>query len=280
MVIADFARKEKLGLSRTILQKLIHDGSVLCAKVAVTKPHYKVKEAEEVQIAWEEKKKVIQQPIKVDLEIIYQDDDVAVINKPAGMVVHPGAGTHAYTLVNVLLYHFKTLSDINSQRPGIMHRLDKDTSGIMVIAKNNQAHLLLSKQFSEHTIRKVYIAIVKGKVEFDEGEIEIPIGRHPLKRKQMSAQHTKEAKYAKTNYRTLKRTDDYSLLELYPQTGRTHQLRVHLAFIGHPILGDKVYGKYNDFSRLALHAKSIGFIHPRTGKFVEFTSEVPKEFAQ
>lgn len=194
------------------------------------------------------------------------------------MVVHPAPGNYQHTLVNALLYHFKTLSDVNPQRPGIVHRLDKDTSGLLVIAKNNFTHLGLAAQFAKHSIKRKYVALVKGKVEFDEDIIEMPIVRHPDKRKNMSVGFGKKAKYAKTYYRTLKRSDNFSILELHPFTGRTHQLRVHLAFLGHPILGDTKYGKNDAFSRLALHAQYIGFAHPRTGKFMEFESALPGEF--
>jgi 23S rRNA pseudouridine1911/1915/1917 synthase len=159
-----------------------------------------------------------------------------------------------------------------------VHRLDKDTSGVLIVAKNNKSHLLITKQFAKHAVRKKYIALVKGKMEFNENIIDMPVGRHPLKRENMSVNSGINAKYAKTYYKTLKRWKDCSLVELHPFTGRTHQLRVHLAFIGHPILGDIKYGNNNQFSRMALHAQSIGFIHPETGKEVEFSAEIPAEF--
>ena len=194
--------------------------------------------------------------------------------------MHPAPGNYEHTLVNALLHHFKNLSDINPQRPGIVHRLDKETSGLIVVAKNNSSHLTLAAQFAKHSIKRKYIALVRGRVEFDENVIEVPIGRHPLKRKNMAVSFKENAKQAKTRYRTLKRGEDFSLLELEPFTGRTHQLRVHLAFIGHPILGDSKYGPGNKFSRMALHAKYLGFLHPKTGKFMEFSSETPKEFKE
>jgi 23S rRNA pseudouridine1911/1915/1917 synthase len=169
---------------------------------------------------------------------------------------------------------------VNPERPGIVHRLDKETSGLLVVAKNNFAHLALAKQFADHSIKRTYIALVKGKVEFDEDVVEVPIARHPVKRESMAVSFHKEARFAKTRYRTIKRTDEFSFLELEPFTGRTHQLRVHCAFLGHPILGDTKYGKLNPFKRLALHAKSLGFIHPRTGKLMEFTSAAPEEFSK
>lgn len=300
LFIIDFAKANKLGLSRTLVKKLILDGSIIlknsqAANPALAgesrsclqgrgkswvKPHYKIKTGDEIIIRVEEEKQNTLDVQDIPLDIIYEDEDLAVINKPTGLVVHPGAGNYQNTLVNALLYRFKTLSDINPHRPGIVHRLDKDTSGLIVIAKNNFAHLKLAEQFAEHSIKRQYVALVKGRVEFDEDIIEIPIGRHPFKRKDMAVGFGEKSKYAKTHYRTLKRTDNFSMLELRPFTGRTHQLRVHLAFLGHPILGDTKYGKNNEFSRLALHAQYIGFVQPRTGKFMEFESEIPVEFAQ
>ena len=203
-----------------------------------------------------------------------------MINKPCGLVVHPAPGNLEHTLVNALLHSFKNLSDVNPLRPGIVHRLDKETSGLLVIAKNNFTHHALAAQFEKHSIERTYIALVKGKMEFDENVIELPIARHPIKRENMAVSFKEEARFAKTHYRTLKRFKEFSMLELKPYTGRTHQLRVHLAFLGHPILGDKKYGKHNDFMRLALHAKSLSFLHPRTGKLIGFDSEVPKEFRE
>jgi 23S rRNA pseudouridine1911/1915/1917 synthase len=276
--LMQFALENKLGLSRTFLQGLISDGEVCVSAAIVKKPHYKIKTGQQVKISVPEKKVETLEAEDIPLDVVYEDKDLAIINKPVGLVVHPAPGNYRHTLVNALLYRFKTLSHINPQRPGIVHRLDKDTSGIMVIAKNNAAHLNLTKQFSQHSIKRKYIALVKGKMEFNENIIEIPIGRHPFRRESMSVGFSKNTRYAKTYYRTLKRTENYSLLELEPFTGRTHQLKVHLAFLGHPILGDNKYGKNNEFIRLALHAKYIGFIHPTTGKFVEFSSEMPKEF--
>jgi 23S rRNA pseudouridine1911/1915/1917 synthase len=278
--LTQFSNNNNLGLSRSFIKKLIREGNVLIPEVTgQLKPHYKVKRDDTLKVIIEEKKPSILKAEKIALDIVYEDEDLAIINKPAGLVVHPAAGSYEHTLVNALLYHFKNLSDINPQRPGIVHRLDKETSGLLVIAKNNATHLALSKQFATHSIKRKYIAVVKGKMEFDENVVELPIGRHSVKRKNMSVSFGQNSKYAKTYYRTLKRTKDFSLLELEPFTGRTHQLRVHLAFLGHPILGDDKYGKNNEFKRLCLHAKSIGFIHPRSGNFIEFSSDIPKEFA-
>jgi len=275
-----FLKDKEEYLSRTHIQKLIHEGKITL-KGGNLKPHYKVKAQDEFSVILEEKggESVIQ-PEEAPLDIIYQDDDIAVINKPAGLVVHAAPGHPAHTLVNALLYHFKELSNVSPQRPGIVHRLDKDTSGLMLIAKSNFAHLKLAEQFADHSIKKKYIAIVKGIMEFDEQIIELPIGRHLYKRQNMAVSFNENARYAKTHYRTLKRGEDFSVLELEPFTGRTHQLRVHLAYILHPILGDVKYGKNNKFSRLALHALYIGFKHPRAGKFMEFSSPLPAEFEQ
>jgi len=278
LFLLDSLQKEDLGLSRTFIQKLIQNGKVTIKDILLVRPHLKVKESDEISICIEDKKSGALRAEDIPLEVIYEDEDLAIINKHPGLVVHPAPGNYEHTLVNALLSRFKKLSDINPQRPGIVHRLDKETSGLLVIAKNNAAHLSLARQFSEHSIKRKYIALVKGRMEFDENVIELPIGRHPRKRKNMSVGFGKKTKYARTYYYTLKRKEDFSLLELEPFTGRTHQLRVHLAFVGHPILGDSKYGKNNAFSRLALHAEVIGFIHPRTEKFVEFSSPSPPEF--
>ncbi|MBU1870306.1 MAG: RluA family pseudouridine synthase [Candidatus Omnitrophica bacterium] len=277
--IAEFCNEKKLGLSRTAIQGLIEQGKVTLAGVR-PKPHHKVKTGEEFRLLIEDKKEIGLIAEEIPLEVLYEDDDLAIINKQVGIVVHPAPGNYQHTLVNALLYRFKKLSDINPLRPGIVHRLDKETSGLLVIAKNNAAHLALTKQFADHSIKRKYVALVNGRMEFDEHVIELPLGRHPVKRKNMAVGFGENTKYAKTYYRTLKRGKNSSILELEPFTGRTHQLRVHLAFIGHPILGDTKYGKNSDFKRLALHAKYLGFIHPSTGKFIEFSSDVPEEFEQ
>jgi len=281
MFLADFFQKQKTGLSRTFIQSMIRGGQVVLADEAVLKPHSKVKSGEELKVIIPDKSadKALDAE-SIPLEVVYEDDDLAVINKQSGLVVHPAPGNREHTLVNGLLYRFGKLSDVNPERPGIVHRLDKETSGLLVVAKNNFTHLALAKQFADHSIKRTYIALVKGKVEFDEDVVEVPIARHPVKRESMAVSFHKEARFAKTRYRTIKRTDKFSYLELEPFTGRTHQLRVHCAFLGHPILGDTKYGKQNPFKRMALHAKSLGFIHPRTGKLMEFTSAAPEEFSE
>jgi 23S rRNA pseudouridine1911/1915/1917 synthase len=274
----DFAARHKLGFSRTAVQKIIQGGLVSINNSACFSPHHKIKAGDELEVRLEEKKPLEIAAEKIPLDVVYEDKDLAVINKPAGLVVHPAPGNYEHTLVNALLARFKNLSDINPGRPGIVHRLDKETSGLLVIAKNNSSHLDLAAQFAKHTVKRKYVAVVKGSVEFDQDVIELPIVRHPVKRKNMSVGFSDKAKYAKTIYRTLKRGKEFSFLELEPFTGRTHQLRVHLSFLGHPILGDTKYGRNNQFSRLCLHARDIGFIHPATGKFLEFSSDIPKEF--
>lgn len=276
--IMEYAFKEKLGISRMHLKEIIEEKKVFLNGVESFKLHHKIKADDEIRIQIEDKPNLELCAENIPLDVVYEDESLAIINKQIGLVVHPAPGNEKHTLVNALIHRFKKLSNINPERPGIVHRLDKETSGLLVIAKNNVAHLNLAEQFAEHSIKRKYIALVSGKMEFDENVIEIPIGRHPHKRKSMLASYAVNTKYAKTYYRTLKRTDNYSMLELEPFTGRTHQLRVHLAFIGHPILGDSKYGKESGFKRLALHAKYIGFIHPGTGKFVEFDSKIPEEF--
>ncbi|MFH0855704.1 MAG: RluA family pseudouridine synthase [Candidatus Omnitrophota bacterium] len=298
LLIGAFSGKHNLGFSRTCIQELISKGRVSVNGSIDVKAHYKVKKTDEIKVRPEDKVKTGLKPEDIPLDIIYEDKDLAIINKPVGLVVHPAPGNREHTLVNALLFHFKELSDINPERPGIVHRLDKDTSGVLVIAKNNSSHLKLSGQFADHSIKRKYVALVRGSMEFDENLIEAPIGRHVTKRENMAVDFSDKSRYAKTYYRTLKRFNGHSLLSLEPFTGRTHQLRVHLAFIGHPILGDKKYGKKDEFifvptakgqmpptgglaqkfSRLALHAQSLGFVHPSTDKFVEFNSPLPQEF--
>ncbi len=278
LLLADYSNQQELGLSRTAVQKLITDAQVFIDDVLVNRPHVKVKAGQRVRIIIPQKQDSTALAEEIALDVVYEDSDLAVINKPSGLVVHPAPGNLKHTLVNALLARFETLSDINRARQGIVHRLDKETSGLLVIAKNNSSHLKLAEQFASHTIARTYVAIVSGVVEFDENIIEVPIGRHPVQRQKMAVSYNEDSKSAKTHYRTLKRGRDFSLLELKPFTGRTHQLRVHLAFLGHPILGDEKYGKRNDFSRLALHAKSLGFLHPRTNKFLQFDSQLPEEF--
>ncbi len=272
------------GYSRTFVQRLIVNKQVLLNNSAV-KSHHKVSAGDSMRISLpqdaparlksDRPPEIIAE--KIPLKIIYEDDDIFIIDKPAGLVVHPAPGCRAGTLVNALLAYTKDLSTVSTQRPGIVHRLDKDTSGVMVIAKNNSAHLNLIKQFRAHAVRKVYVAIVQGRVEFDEGIIDLPIGRHKRDFRRLAVGFV-NSKPAFTRYKVLKRFENTTLLELVPRTGRTHQLRVHLAHIGYPIAGDIKYGRASDFKRMALHAKELGFTHPGTGEYVSFSSELPPEF--
>jgi len=265
--------------SRTYVKKILSGNYVLVSDKP-TKAHYKIKENDRISVKIPENKEYVIRPENIPLEIIYEDEDLLVINKPTGMVTHPAVGNYSGTLVNALAYHCENLSGVNEPlRPGIVHRLDKDTSGLILVAKNDKSHIALAKQFQRHTINRKYIAVVEGIVQFDEGVIDLPIGRHPRSREKMSVGFHKSRK-AKTIYKTIKRFKDFSLLELSPQTGRTHQLRVHLAHLGHPILGDKKYGKGKLCSRLALHAKLIGFYHSGRDEYMEFSSDLPKEIKE
>ena len=268
----------KLSISRSRIQRLITAGKITINQKAI-KSHYRVKENDTIciQIPPLEKPKV--SPEKIPLEIIFEDKDILIINKPTQMVTHPAAGNYSGTLVNGLLNYGCSLSTINGPlRPGIVHRLDKYTSGLILVAKNDFAHHNLAQQFSKHSIVKKYIAIVNGKVAHNEGVIDLPIGRHRQNRQKMAVAFLKKSKSALTRYVVKKRYKQASLLELIPHTGRTHQLRVHLSFYGHAILGDRRYGRATDFHRLALHATTLGFLHPRSKKYMEFRLDIPDCF--
>jgi 23S rRNA pseudouridine1911/1915/1917 synthase len=263
--------------SRAFVQRLIKEGSVH-VNGKNEKSHYKVALGDRIEAAAQISSLGDIQAEKIPLDIFYEDEDLVVINKPAGMTVHPGAGCPGGTLANALLYHCEKLSNLNDKsRPGIVHRLDKETSGLMVAAKNNKTHAFLAKQFEKRVVSKSYVALVEGDVQFDEGVIDAPLGQDPHHRQKRSvlAYGTKSAQ---TFYKVLKRLKGASLVLLTPKTGRTHQLRVHMAHLGHPILGDEKYGKRQSFPRLALHAKTLCFAHPATKIRVEFSSPTPKEF--
>jgi 23S rRNA pseudouridine1911/1915/1917 synthase len=281
MVLNEFLQQHHEGVSRSSVQKLIEQGGVRRDGSGALKSNHKVREGEEYTVLLAEEQARDLGAEDIPLSILYEDDAIIVLDKQPGLVVHPAPGNAAHTLVNALLHHTPNLSSVNPLRPGIVHRLDKDTSGVMVVAKTNESHHALARQFSEHTVRKVYCALVRGRMEFDEGVIEVSIGRHPRRRNEMAAGIGLASKEAQTKYRTLFRGEGFSLVELFPRTGRTHQLRVHLAFLGHPILGDMTYGKgQGTFPRLALHARSIGFLHPVTQAFVEYAAPLPPEFAE
>jgi 23S rRNA pseudouridine1911/1915/1917 synthase len=263
-------------LSRTAIKELITSGQVW-VDGQIRKPSYRLKEGEEVLIDLPEARPVSIEPQNLPLEIIYQDQDIAVVNKPKGMVVHPAHGNWDQTMVNALLYHIKDLSGINGQlRPGIVHRLDKDTSGVMVVAKHDQAHRSLAEQIKEHSMKREYQALVHGIIKENLGTIEAPIGRSRTDRKKMAV--TKDGKPAISRYRVLERFHNYSLVQVSLLTGRTHQIRVHFSYIKHPVVGDPVYGpakQHLELDSQALHACILGFRHPRTDEYMEFSSPLP-----
>ncbi len=263
--------------SRSFIQRLIKDSGVL-VNGGARKAHYIVREGERIEVRFPPPPSASGiKSEKIALDIIYEDADILVVNKPAGMVVHPAPGNWSGTLVNALVGHSKDLSgEGDASRPGIVHRLDKGTSGLLVVAKNDEAHRGLANQFKTHSIKRTYVAIVKGKIELDNAKIDLPIGRSRRDRKKMGVVFAK-SRDALTRYKVLKRFEDCTLLEVNLKTGRTHQIRVHMAYIGHPILGDDKYGAKGMFARPALHAKTLGFIHPSTGKFMEFDSEPPDD---
>ena len=271
---------EKSEISRSHAQKLINDGNV-SVNNKQEKVSYKVTIGDSINITIPEAKTLDIVAEDIPLDILYEDNDVIVVNKPKGMVVHPAAGNYTGTLVNAIMAHSgDNLSGINGViRPGIVHRIDKDTSGILVIAKNDIAHVELAKQLKDHTMKRVYVAIVKGNIKSDEGTIDAPIGRHKIHRKKMAV--VKDGRHAVTHYKVIKRVDNLTVIEARLETGRTHQIRVHMSHIGHPLLGDDVYGdgknKYH-FEGQALHAKILGFVHPITNEYMEFESELPEEF--
>lgn len=267
-------------LSRSMVKNLIRENKVLVNGEA-RRASYRVKEGEEVIVEVPEVKGVNIRPERIPLEIIYQDEDLAVVNKTKGMVVHPAHGNWSGTLVNALLYHIKDLSGINGElRPGIVHRLDKDTSGVMVVAKNDAAHRRLAEQIKDHTINREYIALVHGIIKEGLGTIEAPVGRSKADRKKMAV--TAGGKPAVSEYRVMERFDNYTLVKVRLLTGRTHQIRVHFSYIGHPVAGDPLYGparKHLGLHSQALHAYLLGFQHPSTGEYMEFTSPLPDYFA-
>ena len=272
---------EKSGESRNFVQKLISDGNITVNEREV-KANYKVKINDTIKIIIPPPEILDVKAENIDLDIVYEDNDLAVINKPQGMVVHPAPGHYTGTMVNGLMYHLKNLSTINGVlRPGIVHRLDKNTSGLILVAKNDRSHNFLAKCLKEHTINRIYYALVKGNIKKDEGEINAPLGRSEKDRKKYTVTN-KNSKEAITNYWVVERFGKYTLLKLKLKTGRTHQIRVHMKHIGHPVVGDDVYGNVNEFGLEGqlLHSKILGFIHPTTGKYMEFESELPDYFVK
>ena len=271
---------EILAISRSRVSALIKNGLITVNGRRV-KNGYQPEQGDVITYTVPEEKPLEVTAEEIPLSIVYEDHDVVVVNKPRGMVVHPAPGTREHTLVNALLAHCDDLSGINGVlRPGIVHRIDKDTSGLLLVAKNDKAHGALTEQLKEHSVTRVYEAIICGMMAEPAGIIDCPIGRHPADRKKMAVT-AKNSKNAVTHYRVLNRYQGYTHIECRLETGRTHQIRVHMKYLGYPLLGDPLYGKGEDnpfrFQGQALHAKTIGFVHPTTGEYLEFTSELPED---
>lgn len=267
-------------LTRSYVQRLMEQGRVLCNGKKV-RTGIQVKEGDEITVLIPPPQELEVQPEKIPLDIVFEDDQLMVINKPKGMVVHPAAGNETGTLVNAVLYHANgKLSGINGViRPGIVHRLDKDTSGLILVAKTNEAHLSLAEQIKNKTCQRVYVCIVRGNLRQEEGKVDAPIGRNPADRKKMCVT-SKNSRSAVTHYRVLERFEEYTFVECRLETGRTHQIRVHMQYMGHPVMGDEVYGGgKNPFGlhTQALHAVRIGFVHPVTGERLSFDCPLPEE---
>lgn len=268
-------------LTRSAASRLIEQGNVVVNGKPASKS-LKCAQGDRIEILIPDAKPLEAAAENIPLDIVYEDGDLLVVNKPKGMVVHPAAGNYSGTLVNALLYHCgDSLSGINGViRPGIVHRIDKDTSGLLIVAKNDFSHLKLAEQIKEHSFHRAYQAIVYGNIKEDEGTVNQPIGRSPKDRKKMAVTD-KNSRYAVTHYSVIKRYGDFTHIKCLLETGRTHQIRVHMAYLGHPLAGDFVYGPKKVITKLngqCLHAGEIGFVHPRTGKYVEFKSQLPEYF--
>lgn len=267
--------------SRSFFQKLIKEGQVLVNDTA-QKANYRLKVEDIVTMTIPDAVETPIVPENIPLDILYEDEDVLVVNKPKGMVVHPSAGHYSGTLVNAIMYHCKdSLSGINGEvRPGIVHRIDMNTTGSLIVCKNDESHICIAEQIKEHSVNRRYRGIVCGNVKEDEGTINAPIGRHPVERKKMAI-NEKNGKPAITHYKVLKRFERYTYMEFQLETGRTHQIRVHMASIGHPLLGDTLYSSGKNPYKLqgqTLHAMTIGFIHPRTNAYMEVSAPLPEYF--
>lgn len=265
--------------TRSYIQGII-EGETVSVNGKCRKSNYKLKLSDTVILNIPEAVELNIKAEEIPIDVLYEDSDVIIINKPQDMVVHPAPGNYTGTLVNALLNHCKDLSGINGIiRPGIVHRIDKDTSGAIIVAKNDNAHNALAKQFKDHTITRSYLAIVEGVIKTDEGTIDMPIGRHPKDRIKMAV--VESGKRAVTHYKVVERFTSHTLVECNLETGRTHQIRVHMAKIGHPLVGDLIYGYKRQSFNLkgqALHAKKLGFIHPSTNEYMEFQSHIPAYF--
>ncbi|CAM3528138.1 MULTISPECIES: RluA family pseudouridine synthase [Paenibacillus] len=268
-------------VSRSQVQLWIADGHVLVNDSPV-KANYKVNQGDRIALTIPAPSVVEIVPEDIPLDIAYEDRDVIVVNKPRGMVVHPAPGHVSGTLVNALMHHCKDLSGINGElRPGIVHRIDKDTTGLIMAAKNDKAHASLAAQLKEHSVNRRYLALVHGNISHDQGTIDAPIGRDPQDRK-MYTVTDRNSKHAVTHFTVVERFGDYSLLELKLETGRTHQIRVHMKYIGHPLVGDPVYGKSKGIklNGQALHAAVLGFVHPASGQYLEFSAPMPEDMEE
>lgn len=274
----DLFLTRELELSRSMVGKIFKDEEVWVNE-KLAKPSQRPIPGSQVRVVFEEPSKPSAVPQAIPLTILYEDEDLVVLDKPRGMVVHPAAGNPDGTLVNALLNHCGSMSSVGGvMRPGIVHRIDKDTSGILVVAKNDKAHLGLSKQFHDHTIERVYIALVHGIFKQSSGTISGPIGRHPVQRKMMAI--VANGRRAVTHYRVSEQLPKHAVIEARLETGRTHQIRVHLSHIGHPLVGDPVYGRKGEqypIEGQALHAAVLGFTHPVTGESLRFESAIPEE---
>ena len=279
-----YLSEEMEDRSRSYIQKLIKDQYVIVNQKPV-KANYRLSLGDMVEITLPEAKEPDIIPENIPLDILYEDQDIIIVNKPKQMVVHPAPGHYSGTLVNALMYHCgQELSGINgTMRPGIVHRIDMDTTGSLIICKNDMAHQSLSEQLKVHSIKRVYVAIVHGNIKEDNGTVNSPIGRHPTERKKMSI-HTKNGRNAITHYKVLERFGEYTYIQCELETGRTHQIRVHMSSIGHPLVGDQVYGPRKcPFPKLqgqTLHAKTLGIIHPRTGEYLEINAPLPDYFIE
>jgi 23S rRNA pseudouridine1911/1915/1917 synthase len=271
---------DKLDISRNKIQKLINDNNILVNGKSV-KASYIVRVDDLIECDFEYKEKIDILPEDIPLDIVYEDDDLLVVNKPSGMVVHPAVGNYSHTLVNALMYHCNNLSQVNGViRPGIVHRIDADTSGLLLVAKNDMAHVDLAKQISEKSVKREYITLVDGVIKEDTATIDAPIGRDVKNRKKMcvTADNSKDAI---TNIRVIERYKNSTLITCSLLTGRTHQIRVHMNYIGHSVINDPVYGSKKLIDPLfgqMLHARKIGFVHPRTHEYMEFSCEPPEKF--
>jgi len=286
-----FLRTKFPAASRGALQRLIEQGHVR-VNGQTTKPTHSPRAGEEIEIHWPEARPAEAQPEEMPLDILFEDKSLLVLNKPAGLVVHPAAGHEEHTLVNALLHHCKgSLSGIGGvARPGIVHRLDKETSGCVVVAKNDETHLALSKQFAERRVGKIYNAIVCGELARGSGEIRASIARHPSHRKRMAVRDDDSGRAAHTSWRVLEKLKGATFVEAQIHTGRTHQIRVHFQFLGHPLVGDETYGAKQNKKlaeltgytapRVMLHSRELSFIHPRTEQEMNFASPVPKDFRE